>query len=43
MTQRLTITKWSKDWYEVREYVGMRNFGCCMEDESDRLSTYLVM
>lgn len=40
---RLTITKWVKDWHEVREYASTRRFGCCMEDESDRLSLYLAM
>lgn len=43
MTQRLTITKWIKDWFEVRESAGMSNFGYYTADESDRrLSLYLV-
>lgn len=44
MNRRLVITKWAKDWFEVREAASMSNFGYYMVGETDRrLSLYLVL
>lgn len=42
MNRRLVITKWAKDWFEVREAASMSNFGYYMVTDR-RLSLYLVM
>lgn len=44
MTLNYIITKWIKDWYEVREAPDMHNSAHYRSREVDRrLSTYLVM